>query len=528
MGTSDKIWTREEVCSRILAGETLFIYNGKLIRVPPSWLAKHPGGRLAILHFVGRDATDEVNAFHPEAALKQLNKYSIGRVAVGPNGWEPLVPPVMTGWVRQKNENGEEKWEREAETWNDSTNEYSPTPSSEILLVKKEALKQPLEASPTMSSLTPPPTTLNLKTQQQHMKAYRVLHAEITKAGLYKTPYLTGYGPEVARYTFMAVVSVLAYRYRWFWTSAFFLGCLFHQLTFTVHDLGHNGVTHIWAVDRAISILISDFTGGLSTGWWVDNHNIHHLVTNHPSHDPDIQHIPFFAISPKFLNSLWSSYYKRIMAHDAVSKIFLSVQHKLFYVVMSLARFNLYANSYGFLIKSGISQGRRGWTWWLEVVGIVFYWTWYINVLKGCGDFKTGLGFFLISHVVPSPLHIQIVLSHFSRSTEDLGPTESFLARQLRTTTDVICPPHLAFFHGGLHLQVTHHLFPRLPRHNLAAASQIVKRYAAEQGLEYAEFGFVAGNREVVGVLADVASQVGVVGMVAKNEVEKAVRGEGH
>src|ERR1051325_7181693 len=102
MGTNEKVWTRDEVCTRILAGETLFIYNGKLIRVPPSWLAKHPGGRLAILHFVGRDATDEVNAFHPEAALKQLNRYSIGRVAVGPNGWEPLVPPVMTGWVRKK------------------------------------------------------------------------------------------------------------------------------------------------------------------------------------------------------------------------------------------------------------------------------------------------------------------------------------------------------------------------------------------------------------------------------------------
>jgi delta8-fatty-acid desaturase len=65
----------------------------------------------------------------------------------------------------------------------------------------------------------------------------------------------------------------------------------------------------------------------------------------------------------------------------------------------------------------------------------------------------------------------------------------------------------------------------QLPRHNLLAASHIVKRFAAEQGLEYAEFGFAAGNHEVIGVLADVASQVGVVGMVAKSEVEKAVKG---
>jgi delta8-fatty-acid desaturase len=115
------------------------------------------------------------------------------------------------------------------------------------------------------------------------------------------------------------------------------------------------------------------------------------------------------------------------------------------------------------------------------------------------------------------------VLSHFSRSTADLGPNESFPHRQLRTTTDVICPDSLQFLHGGLHLQVTHHLFPRLPRHNLRAASKLVKRFAAVRGLEYAEFGFVEGNQEVHGVLRAVAEQVRIVGMVANAEVHEAV-----
>lgn len=118
----------------------------------------------------------------------------------------------------------------------------------------------------------------------------------------------------------------------------------------------------------------------------------------------------------------------------------------------------------------------------------------------------------------------QIVLSHFSRSTDDLGPHESFPHRQLRTTTDVVCPPSLAFIHGGLHLQVTHHLFPRLPRHNLLAASKMVKQYAKEQGLEYAEFGFLKGNEEVRGVLKEVARQVGIVKMVADAEIKNAMK----
>jgi sphingolipid 8-(E)-desaturase len=115
------------------------------------------------------------------------------------------------------------------------------------------------------------------------------------------------------------------------------------------------------------------------------------------------------------------------------------------------------------------------------------------------------------------------VLSHYSRPTGDLGPTESFPHRQLRTTADVVCPDYLQFVHGGLHLQVTHHLFPRVPRHNLRQASMLVKEFAKEQGLEYAEFGFVEGNAEVRGVLQHVAEQVKIMGKVAKAEAEEAV-----
>jgi delta8-fatty-acid desaturase len=104
-------------------------------------------------------------------------------------------------------------------------------------------------------------------------------------------------------------------------------------------------------------------------------------------------------------------------------------------------------------------------------------------------------------------------------STDDLGPTESFPHRQLRTTTDVICPPSLSFLHGGLHLQVTHHLFPRLPRHNLRKASKLVKEFAREEGLVYAEFGFRQGNRDVVGTLRSVAEQARLVAMVADSEI---------
>lgn len=72
----------------------------------------------------------------------------------------------------------------------------------------------------------------------------------------------------------------------------------------------------------------------------------------------------------------------------------------------------------------------------------------------------------------------------------------------------VICDPSIEFIHGGLDKQVTHHLFPRLPRHNLRAASLLVKEFCKEQDLEFAEWGFVEGSAQVMSVVSFLSSRL--------------------
>ena len=99
------------------------------------------------------------------------------------------------------------------------------------------------------------------------------------------------------------------------------------------------------------------------------------------------------------------------MVLDAPARFFLSVQHKLFYIIMSLARFNLYANSYSFLFKNMLKKPKANggrWSWWLEIVGLVAFWTWYSMVLRGTGSWQKGLMYLLVSHVAASPLHVQV------------------------------------------------------------------------------------------------------------------------
>jgi delta8-fatty-acid desaturase len=101
------------------------------------------------------------------------------------------------------------------------------------------------------------------------------------------------------------------------------------------------------------------------------------------------------------------------MYFDRFAKVFIAVQHRLFYIIMLFARFNLYALSYGYLIKKAFDTKRaRGgrWAWGLEVVGIIFFWTWFSQVLIGCGSWQKALGYLFISHAATSPLHVQVRL----------------------------------------------------------------------------------------------------------------------
>ena len=181
------------------------------------------------------------------------------------------------------------------------------------------------------------------------------------------------------------------------------------------------------------------------------------VVTNHPSQcvlapllrlflsdslflssDPDIEYLPLFAVTTKFFSGLYSSFYDRVFEFDAASRILISIQHKLFYIILALARVNLYRLSYAHLLKAASDTKRfRGgrWAFWSEIAGILIFWYWFgWVVLKGCGSWQKALGYFLISHVTTGPLHVQVLpppVCSLSRRTEVETLPTVYIARAL-------------------------------------------------------------------------------------------------
>lgn len=68
---------------------------------------------------------------------------------------------------------------------------------------------------------------------------------------------------------------------------------------------------------------------------------------------------------------------------------------------------------------------------------------------------------------------------------------------QLQGTRNLRMPRVMAWFFIGLDHQVEHHLFPRIPHHNMRRAAAVVRAWAAELGLPYQEIGFFRGLADV-------------------------------
>ena len=89
-----KIFTRSQIIDLIADGKVIVIYKNNVLNLT-SWIKKHPGGDKAAYHMVGKDATDEMHAYHCDETVDTFTRFKIGEIE-GPR-WENLLPPIQGG-----------------------------------------------------------------------------------------------------------------------------------------------------------------------------------------------------------------------------------------------------------------------------------------------------------------------------------------------------------------------------------------------------------------------------------------------
>jgi cytochrome b involved in lipid metabolism/fatty acid desaturase len=291
--------------------------------------------------------------------------------------------------------------------------------------------------------------------------------------------------------------------------SAVLLGIFWQQFAFVGHDCGHMSArTH--ARDNIdvnkLGALVT-FFNGISVAWWKATHNVHHAVPNTVDCDPDIAHLPVFAVDKQMFGSLFNKYHGRVMEFDwAARNIFVPYQHIWYYPIMCVARFNLYIQSVLFLMNPNDGHGGRT---KLDAAAFIGFFSWLTVLVSSISTWKERVAYVLLSHAMAGLLNVQITLSHFSREIFDSATKENgkekyggdFFSRNVKSSLDVICPTYLDWFHGGLQFQTLHHLYPRIGRQHLRKTMPLIKSLCKKHSLPYSDKSFVNCNLEIIETL---------------------------
>ena len=303
-------------------------------------------------------------------------------------------------------------------------------------------------------------------------KAIRELDAEFTAAGYFQTDYVWYMKLALVYLGILAATVACVLFGQSFAVRSLLggtlLGVFLQQLAFVGHDCGHNAIMRKLVPEKILGLLCGGALTGISSGWWKSNHNTHHIATNMVSHDPDIQHLPLFAVTTSLLGAT-SSYYNKVMTFDWISNFFVRNQHFWFIPVMAIARINLYVQSLVHILVN-----MRGVWRVLEFSAMMVYFSWLTCLIAALPTYQERVVFFLLSHGITGLLHLQICVSHFSMETIDLpfsSAGENWVEHQSRTTLDIAHNQYTKWIHGGLDMQLEHHLFPRMARHSLYKAS---------------------------------------------------------
>eukprot|EP00850_Spirogloea_muscicola_P022109 SM000277S10344 [mRNA] locus=s277:76424:78965:- [translate_table: standard] len=281
--------------------------------------------------------------------------------------------------------------------------------------------------------------------------------------------------------------------------SASLLGLFWQQCGWLSHDFLHHQVFKSRALNNFIGgYLIGNLGQGFSMVWWKSKHNAHHAAPNECDHDfnavdPDIDTIPFLAWDAGML----------VQVRSRAARLFLRWQSYLFFPIILFARFAWLHSSWKFATGSQLSPKTR----LLEIGTICLHYSWLLGSAFSLLPFHLAVTWLILSQLVSGAL-LSIVFVQSHNGMEIYKAPKDFYSAQIISTRDIHGGLFNDWFTGGLNRQIEHHLFPSLPRHNLAKISSAVKFLCKKHRLVFEDVDIATGTSLVIRKLAEVAAAV--------------------
>ncbi len=261
---------------------------------------------------------------------------------------------------------------------------------------------------------------------------------------------------------------------------AAFLGLMFTQLGFVGHDAGHQQVFGSRRANRLLGLAVGDALIGMSFGWWVPKHNAHHAHPNQVDRDPDLGEGLAVSEPAEGLDS----------SPGRLTRFLARWQAQLFFPLMLLRSPGIHRGGIARLLR------RRDRAAAMEGVLITVHAALYLAAVLWVLSPLKALAFIVVQQAVFSLyLGCSFAPNHKGMPIIDGAVEMSFARRQVITARNVTGGPFTNLVLGGLNYQIEHHLFPTMPRPNLARAQSLIRAFCIESDFGYCEASLVGSYR---------------------------------
>jgi len=267
----------------------------------------------------------------------------------------------------------------------------------------------------------------------------------------------------------------------WVLVWAAVLAVVYTQIGFLGHDIAHRQVSRRPRVCTALGMVHANLLTGLSYGWWMAKHNAHHAHPNDLETDPDVHAgVIVFDLSQAVSRRGWRA---------TVTKY----QAWLFLPLLLFEALNLHVASVRALVRRGIRHRVVE----LSLIGV--HLGAYVAILALTMTLWRAIAFVAVHQGLRGVyLGLAFAPNHKGMPTMTKAQGADPFLRQVLTARNVRGGPATDWVLGGLNYQIEHHLFPSMPRANLPAAQDLVRRYCIGHDVPYLETSGPASYAEVL------------------------------
>ncbi len=210
---------------------------------------------------------------------------------------------------------------------------------------------------------------------------------------------------------------------------------------------------------------------GLGTLYWHNKHDrLHHGHPNVEGKDPDIRPFPFASSA--------GDHAKCGRAEQWFQRNF---QRWMFWPMSTLMTLGMRRSSINYLLRY---PNKHTAEYRLEVVAMALHYVcWLVIPALIWGPLAALVVYAGIWALVGVFLALVFAPAHMGLPV--MADQHHDWLHQLETTRNLEMPRLMSFFFVGLDYQVEHHLFPKIPHHNLPRAAEITRRWCAANGVVY-------------------------------------------